>query len=236
MTCAPAYAIAPRVAKSRVKIFTLEACELNARSVMLRVRGFMARKTGSHSNITGPRIRASALKLFARYGYAAVSMRQIARDVGVQAGALYLYTPDKQSLLFELMRDHMTALLDAWQQAGCDQGSALDRLLAFTRFHILYHLARPEAVFVSYMELRNLTPENFQVIEGLRRAYEDRLEAILIDGRAEGVFDFSDSKLATLALIAMLTGVNTWYRAGGRLGPENVVATYWDMVRKSVSR
>ena len=38
----------------------------------------MARKTGSHSEITGPRIRAAAQHLFARHGYAAVSMRQIA--------------------------------------------------------------------------------------------------------------------------------------------------------------
>ena len=63
----------------------------------------MARTTGSHSDITGPRVRAAALRLFAAGGYAAVSMRAIAAEVGVQAGALYNYTPDKQSLLFDLM-------------------------------------------------------------------------------------------------------------------------------------
>lgn len=73
----------------------------------------MARTTGSHSDITGPRVRDAALRLFARHGYAAVSMRQIAGEVGVQAGALYNYTPDKQNLLFALMRDHMVELLDA---------------------------------------------------------------------------------------------------------------------------
>ena len=74
----------------------------------------MARKTGSHSEITGPRIRAEARKLFARHGFAAVSMRQIAAAVGVQAGALYLYTPDKEALLFDLLRTHMEELLAAW--------------------------------------------------------------------------------------------------------------------------
>ena len=75
----------------------------------------MARTAGSHSEITGPRVRTAALALFAQHGYAAVSMRQIAKEVGVQAGALYLYTPDKQTLLFELMRDHLVDLLAAWQ-------------------------------------------------------------------------------------------------------------------------
>ena len=85
------------------------------------------------------------------------------------------------------------------------------------------------------MELRNLTEENFAVIERLRRDYEDRLEAILRAGVASGDFSVADTKIVTLAIIAMLTGVNTWYRAGGRLSLDEVVAQYWDMVRKAVT-
>ncbi|WP_296761738.1 TetR/AcrR family transcriptional regulator [Sediminimonas sp.] len=194
----------------------------------------MARTQGSHSDITGPRVQRAALELFARHGYAAVSMRQIAAEVGVQAGALYNYTADKQSLLFDLMRGHMDELLAA--RAGQPQsGSPLQRLEAFTRFHIRFHLERPDAVFVSYMELRNLAPGNFEVIEGLRRAYEDQLEDILRDGVRTGVFELADSKIATLAVIAMLTGVTTWYRSAGRLSAAQVEQIYWDMVRKAVS-
>jgi AcrR family transcriptional regulator len=192
----------------------------------------MARKQGSHADITGPRLRAAALRLFARHGFAAVSMRQIAAEIGVQAGALYLYTPDKQALLFDLMREHLEDLLSDWQPPGA---SALDQLESFVRHHIRYHLDRPDLVFIAYMELRNLTPENFAVIEALRRDYENQLEAILKRGKADGVFDVPDTKLATLALIAMLTGVTTWYREGGRLDRETVESHYWDMARKAVA-
>lgn len=191
----------------------------------------MARTAGSHSDITGPRVRDAALRLFARGGYAAVSMRAIAAEVGVQAGALYNYTPDKQTLLFDLMQGHMTDLLAAVPQAG---GGPEARLQAFVRFHIDFHFTRQDAVFISYMELRNLTPENFARIEALRRSYEDRLEGILRDGVAAGVFDVADTKIATLAIIAMLTGVNTWFRAGGRLSLPQVTAQYWEMVRRAV--
>ncbi|MFT7595614.1 MAG: AcrR family transcriptional regulator [Paracoccaceae bacterium] len=194
----------------------------------------MARTTGSHSDITGPRIRDAASRLFARHGYAAVSMRQIAAEVGVQAGALYNYTPDKQSLLFGLMQQHMQDLLAA-RSGRVPEVGALAQLEDFTRFHIRFHLDRLDAVFISYMELRNLTPENFAAIEALRRSYEDELEAILRDGVQEGVFSVPDTKIATLAVIAMLTGVNTWYRAGGRLSQPEVEAIYWDMVRKAVA-
>tara|TARA_R110002094_G_scaffold1589_3_gene6921 strand:- start:1281 stop:1865 length:585 start_codon:yes stop_codon:yes gene_type:complete len=193
----------------------------------------MARTTGSHSDITGPRVRAAALRLFAQGGYAAVSMRAIAAEVGVQAGALYNYTPDKQSLLFDLMRGHMDELLQSVPD-GAD-AAPLERLRTFVEFHIRFHAVRPDEVFIAYMELRNLTPENFSEVEALRRAYEDRLEAILQDGVADGAFALADTKIATLAIIAMLTGVNTWFRAGGRLSLDEVVAQYWDMVRKAVA-
>ena len=103
----------------------------------------MARTAGSHSAITGPRIREAALRQFARDGYAAVSMRRIAAEVGVQVGALYNYTPDKQSLLFTLMNDHMAALLDAWE-AEPHTGDPRTQLEQFTRFHIRFNLERPD--------------------------------------------------------------------------------------------
>ncbi len=193
----------------------------------------MARKPGSRAEITGPRLREAALRLFARDGYAAVSMRQIAAEVGVQAGALYLYTADKQSLLFDLMQDHLDALLAAWAHEAPQTGDARARLDHFARFHIRFHAARADAVFIAYMELRNLTPENFARIEALRKRYETALEDILRDGQAEGTLALPDTKLAAMALIAMLTGVNTWFRAGGRLSLARVEDVYVDMVLKA---
>ncbi len=193
----------------------------------------MARKTGSHSDITGPRIRAEAQRLFARHGFAAVSMRQIAAAVGVQAGALYLYTPDKEALLFDLLNSHMEELLAAWATEPRGVGPR-EGLEIFVRFHIRFNLTRAEAVFLSYMELRNLNPENFAVIEGLRKRYETELEALLKAGQEANAFLVPDTKLATMAIIAMLTGVNTWFREGGRLSRETVETIYWDMVRKAV--
>ncbi len=53
-------------------------------------------------------------------------------------------------------------------------------------------------------------------------------------GRDAGVIHVPDTRLATMAVIAMLTGVNTWYREGGRLSQDAVADIYWDMVRGAV--
>ncbi len=152
----------------------------------------------------------------------------------MQAGALYNYTPDKQSLLFRLMQDHMQELLAAYEALE-PQADALGALRQFVGFHIRFHMQRPDEVFIAYMELRNLTPENFAEIEKLRRRYEDALQSVLLAGQKDGLFSVQDAKIATLAVIAMLNGVMTWYRAGGRLSLDEVEQIYWDMVRKAVA-
>lgn len=194
----------------------------------------MARTHGSRADITGPLIREQALILFARDGYAAVSMRKIAASVGVQVGTLYGYTPDKQALLFDLLHDHMQDIMAEW--VDDPQSDPMARLAHFTRIHLEASLARRDAVFLSYMELRNLTAENYGRIATLRRCYEDRLESLLQDGIAVGVMQIEDTRVTAMALISMLTGVTNWYRDGGRLGHEDIHQLYWSMIRKAVTK
>ncbi|MAQ82879.1 TetR/AcrR family transcriptional regulator [Psychromarinibacter halotolerans] len=193
----------------------------------------MTRTVANGASNTAARIRDAARFLFARDGYAAVSMRQLAAEVGVQAGALYLHIPDKQSLLFDLLHENMESLLVAWDAEPRGEGP-VGRLESFVRFHIRTHLDCPESVFLSNMELRNLTPENFRVIAGLRDQYEAELVAILQDGSAADKMRVPDANLAAKAVLAMLTGVSGWYRDGGRLSRERVERIYWNMVRRAV--
>ncbi|MEM9343405.1 MAG: TetR/AcrR family transcriptional regulator [Pseudomonadota bacterium] len=194
----------------------------------------MARKSGSHAEITGPRIRRAALSLFARYGYAAVSMRQIAAEVGVQAGALYLYVADKQALLFELMDAHMDSLMAAWEAVPKPNAPA-DRLRTFTDFHIAHHLERPDDLLLAYWELRSLTPDNHKAIAAKRRAYEAELEAILRAGHAEGVFRVPEARITAMAIIPMLNGCVGWYRSDGRLSVADVQVLYGRLVHGMVA-
>ena len=193
----------------------------------------MPRTIGSYSQNTRTLVRQSAERLFAQHGYAAVSMRQLASDVGVQVGTIYNYTKDKQALLFTIMSEHMSELLMAWSRES-PPAHPSDQLSQFLNFHLDYHLARRDAVFIAYMELRNLTPQNFAAIETLRRQYEDVLETILVSGKDMRAFDIDDTRITTLAIIGMLTEVITWYRPDGRLKLDEVKSHYREMVLRMV--
>jgi hypothetical protein len=69
----------------------------------------------------------------------------------------------------------------------------------------------------------------------LRGAYERRLAEILSEGVAEGEFEVVDIQVATFAILALLTGLTTWYRPGGRLTKEAIVAAHEKLVLSSVA-
>ncbi len=221
-------------ARARRERFSLE---VNERSIRLAAKGrsAMARRVGSQGERTEAAIRGAALRLIARHGYEALSMRRLAEEVGLGAAALYRYFPNKQAILMGLLEAHMRELLEAWAAARLPASRpAPERLEAFTRFHIRHHLPRADGVFLSYMELRSLTRENFERIEGLRRAYEAALVEILEAGRRDGSLSAPAPKVAARAIIAMLTGITTWYRAGGPLSASELEEIYWRLVAGSV--
>lgn len=189
----------------------------------------MARTTGSDGEKTRSAIDAAAKRLIARIGYEAMSMRQLAEEVGVQPAAFYRYYPNKQELLFSVMRDHMERLLGAWQQENGKEQGVRERFAAFIRFHIQYHVERRDDVHIANMELRSLSPDNLAIIVKLRSTYEGSLRDILDEGIEAGAFDIADIALTTRAIIAMTTGVNVWFRADDRLTASEVAENYVEL-------
>jgi AcrR family transcriptional regulator len=196
----------------------------------------MARTTGSDGEKTEAAIREAAVELIARYGYEAVSMRQLAAEVGVQAAALYRYFPTKEDLLFSLMREHMDALLGAWNDARPATSDPTTRLIAYVTNHIAFHIERRPSTHISNMELRSLSPERLTQVLKLRTAYEKELRTILREGSEDGSFTIEDTGLTAMALIQMMTGVIVWFRPGERLSVAGVTETYLSMTMRLVGR
>jgi AcrR family transcriptional regulator len=194
----------------------------------------VARTTGSDGEKTEAAVREAAVSLIARLGYEAMSMRQLAAEVGVQAAALYRYFPTKEDLLFTLMREHMEGLLKAWEAARPATADPVTRLAAYVENHIAFHIERRHATHVSNMELRSLSHERLTQILKMRTTYEKELRTILRDGAETGLFQVDDTGLTAMALIQMMTGVIVWFRPGERLSVAEVTTTYLSMTMRLV--
>ncbi|WP_457574537.1 TetR/AcrR family transcriptional regulator [Desulfolithobacter sp.] len=82
---------------------------------------------------TKTEILDTVIPLFARAGYTGVSMRQIARAVGIQAASLYHHFPDKETLYIQALAQtfsrHNVLLRDAFALAA-DPEQRLRRLVS----------------------------------------------------------------------------------------------------------
>ncbi len=96
-------------------------------------------------------------------------------------------------------------------------------------------MIRKRETFIANSELRSLEPKNYETIVALRSAYEARLARILSEGVSEGAFEVIDIKVATFAILAQLTGICSWYRPGGRLTKDAIIAAHEKLVLSGVS-
>ena len=192
----------------------------------------MARTIGSHGPRTLEAIRKAGLNLIYERGFEAMSLRQLAAEVGIQVGSLYNHISTKQDLLFDLIKGHMEDLFREFDaaQAAVAGRDAVERMRAFVDFHVTYHILRKREVFIGYSELRSLEPNHYEEIVALRRRYERALIDILRQGMEDGVFRCGDPCVTAYGILAMLTGVCTWFRPHGRLGKDEVIAIYSDLV------
>ncbi len=164
-----------------------------------------------------------------------MSLRDLAAEVGIQVGSLYNHISTKQELLFDLVQDHVNALLRELDLALESKQGPEQKLRAFVAFHVSYHMIRKRETFIANSELRSLEPKNYETIVALRSAYEARLARILSEGVSEGAFEVIDIKVATFAILAQLTGICSWYRPGGRLTKDAIIAAHEKLVLSGVS-
>ena len=189
----------------------------------------MARIAGKDTVQTIADMKQAATRLIAKHGFEGMNLRMLADEIGVKAGSFYNHIDNKQSLLHELLTDTMQELLAGLDTALAPATDPLDALKRFVAFHIEFHAVRRDAVFIGNAELRSLNPEQLAKVVGMRDAYENRLRQILRQGEAAGLFKPGDVKVASYALIAMLSGVCNWYSPEGRKTVAQLVRQYTAM-------
>jgi AcrR family transcriptional regulator len=90
------------------------------------------------------RILKVAERLFARDGYAGVSMRNVARDAGCSPAALYTLFPNKRALLTNIWEDAFVALDRVLAREEKNTRDPLERLRRLGRAYVNFWLAHQD--------------------------------------------------------------------------------------------
>jgi TetR/AcrR family transcriptional regulator len=159
--------------------------------------------------------------VFARDGYDRASMAQLAAECGVSKALLYHYHASKKALLFDLLQSHLTALVDALEEAD-DPALGPDRRLEALVASLLDAYRDADAEHRVQLSALRLLPESDQ--ERLK-TLERRLVAIVSDAvRAIDPSRFDGSPLlkpVTMSLFGMINWAYMWFRDDGAVSRDD---------------
>ena len=189
---------------------------------------------------TGSRRRAIddvASELFHVNGYAATSVRDIARALDIQGPSLYAHVASKEDVLWSIVDGAATAFEHAADRAAADTTATdpVERLAALVESHVEVVTADPERSSVFVTEWRHLSGARRAAIAVRRDAYEARFRRAIDEGISVGAFRATDPALAAAFLLTALNGIATWYRAAGRLSPDRIADHFVDLALSALS-
>lgn len=190
----------------------------------------MARKTGSNAEDTLQALQLAGLQRLYKQGFAGMTLRELASDVGIQAGSIYNHFANKQEFLFNVLSLILTELLDELKSNLEEAEDPHSALMSFIDCHVVFHSDRRREVQISTSELRSLEPENYRKIVKLRDQYESQLLSILEWGHRDGYWSDMEFKIATKMILGMMTSVGVWYRKDGPVAQSGIVEIYKSMI------
>jgi AcrR family transcriptional regulator len=165
------------------------------------------------------KILDAAATLFADQGYAGSRMEEIATACGVSKSMLYHYFSKKEDVLFEILQEHVSDLVDAMRQYLVQNG--LNDKLGFFRGFVEVYLqpsrnSRARHV-VALHDMRYLTDEQKKEQIKLERELLGLVESMLESLKPGSPRDHY--RVSAFLLFGMLNWVELWYRRSGRMSP-----------------
>jgi TetR/AcrR family transcriptional regulator, fatty acid metabolism regulator protein len=130
----------------------------------------------------------AAIRVFARQGFHATRVSDIADEAGVAYGLVYHYFKSKDEVLNELFLERWSLLLAAIEEADRIGGTPREKLGAVATFIFESYRHDPELMKVIIVEVTRAANSFGRThLEEIRRAYES-IAKLVEDGQSSGAF------------------------------------------------
>jgi hypothetical protein len=84
-------------------------------------------------------------------------------------------------------------------------------------------------VRVFHEHLRELRPDQQQLVREKRELYQSMVERVISEGVGAGELRSLDPRLTALALFGMVNWAYQWFRPDGPLGSREIAYFFWDL-------
>jgi len=168
------------------------------------------------------RIYQAAARAFRDKGFAATSMRELAREVGLTASSLYNHISSKEEILQDICFRNARRYLEEMDAVEKTAGSSMEKVRALLRLHIRLATEDVTSITAFNDEWRHLSEPYLSDFKGLRREYEERFKAILQVGMETGELKTMSVSIALYTLLSSMRWLYDWYRPGHAITTEDL--------------
>jgi AcrR family transcriptional regulator len=186
--------------------------------------------------LTQKAIVDTAAELFAREGFGATSLDDIAAVLGATKGALYYHIKNKEEILRLIFLTVLTVSEEPLRQIAESELRPSEKLRLAVEHQAAVAADRSPAMIVFYREQPHLTGPFAKEITLRKKVYERYFEQIVEEGQVTGVFQSNfDPKIAAFGLLGMCNWLSQWYRSDGRYSPQQIAAMFVHMLESGIT-
>jgi len=192
-------------------------------------------KLAKKKDITHQLILDTAARLFAKHGYHATPLKEIAADVNMKAGSLYYHFSSKEKLMQEVL-DRSIQVINQMVQKEVDKLQGKDDFESLLRASIRGHLL----AILKYSDYTSTSIRNYGQIPGAvqqasqqpREKYEQFWREMMNKGLEQGVIrEGINVHLLRLTIFGGMNWASTWFKEG-RESVETIAEAQTDLFLK----
>lgn len=177
----------------------------------------MNKREPRQSGRKGEIIQAAA-KLFSNKSYHDVTMDQIAQEVGVAKGTIYLYFDSKEKLYLEILEEtyeEIEAILEKEIAKGDPAPQKLKKILGLI---FQFYIQNMDVLRILSRDETHLIREHYEFTEHWRLRRIKLYQKILEKGISEGSFRPANTELTALIIFGLVRSVMFFYHTDKSAG------------------
>lgn len=196
----------------------------------------MARTQAADYDQKRETITNHAARMFARQGFSGASISEIAASCKVSKSLIYHYYSSKEDILFDVMNDHMEALLEVTQLPANDAGRVdpKDAFRQLTRALLRCYTGAANRQKVLLYELDNLPKKNRDEIIAKQRTVITRFENALAAIAPSVMNRKSHLRAKIMLFFGMLNWSHTWFNSAGDISRDELADMATETILKSL--
>lgn len=174
-------------------------------------------------------IQRVAARLFASQGYHSTSIREIARELGINQATLYHYFQNKEEILFQLISGALDNAYETLVNIRRADLPPIERVKSALRFYTKHYAGDQERLILAINESESVSKDHRKILVEKERKYVTLFKEIFQELTAAGKMKEIPTSVASFAFFGMVLHTINWYDRDGSISLDQLADLFCEI-------